>query len=1206
MKWTEDQEKSIYAKPSEIVVSAAAGSGKTQVLTTRIIERIKDSSSPVSVEKLLVVTFTKAAATEMKERIGKALRKAADESRDGEVRTYMKNQLALLGSANICTIDSFCYDVVKQNFFKANLPSDISIGENGELSLLKLSALEETVNALYCALEKLRGATLSEENLEYASIVEKHFTDKKELEFILNGFDALTNTCSYDKRDSEFSENILGGGDYSTMISDLYKKAQSAAYPEKWLSDISDMYDSNTISYEDTFFCKYSFDMCRVSLKNASDSIMQLAQISEDNDIGYENFLKDEAQMLLTFSQCKTYNELHRFYKDAVLFPRITGGKLKCDKEIKTDITQARKKIKDYLKGKLLPSLLEFSIEECEVLRKQLYPQIKALCSAAILLGRIYYEKMTSRKIIDFSTCEHLALNIISEDGITLTDTGNALKNKYDEIYIDEFQDSNDLQDMLFSLISKGRSFMVGDVKQSIYGFRNADPSIFMKKCKDSSFSEDAAKRKIFLSKNFRSGKSIVRGVNSIFDVIMTLPSCGVDYRCEHRLDFGTDFMPESVPDEKCEIVIINEEGNIDNQRYNEASYIAKTIKEIIRSKRLVWDKDKGVQRPVRYSDIAVLSRSLKSSAEIFDLAFSHSSVPCYIDGNNDLYQTIEVGQILEILKLIDNSQSEIPLACALRSPMFMFDENELLEIRLKSSIGFCDAFYGICSSKYEVSPSLADKCRNFNNQLELWRNLSGFVTVEELIRRIYTDTNIYSSVLSFPDGQLRRANLDLLLEKAEEFERSTYSGLFNFVNYVQKIKKASDVTSEAKSVSEKMNVVRIMTIHKSKGLEFPIVFVAGCANSYKPIKAKAGGLIMNSRAGIGMDVINPLLRCKYPSPMRCALADIETKDSAREEMRLLYVAFTRAREKLYAVGTLSSIEAFEGYQQSILSKLSSNEILSARSYFSLMALAFPRGADKSWTITTITPEETDDAQSEESCGSMSFIENVHISRLLDFEYPYRASVYLPNKASVSFLKSLDINLAPSEDGNIPLLGNPSCKKISLSKPDFDKRMQGGAFFGTAHHKLLCYIDYGCDSVQKECDRLLEKGVLTQEEYSVIDISKIEQFLSSSLGEMLKKADKVLREEPFVISVAANEIDPSLPEDDTICVQGIIDCYFEYDQKVILLDYKTDYYDDPAEIVRKYHKQLYYYEKALKIRFKDKIIHKYLYLMHKNDIIELL
>ena len=1205
MKWTEDQKKSIYAQPSQIIVSAAAGSGKTQVLTTRIIERVKNTDSPVSVEKLLIVTFTKAAAAEMKERIGKALRNAAKEETDPAAHKYLKNQLSLLGSAHICTIDSFCYDVVKQNFFKVNLPSDIAIGEQGELSLLKLSALEETVNSLYCALEKLKGNPLSEENLECALVAEKYFPDREELSFILKGFEALTNACSYDKRDSEFSENIKGSGDYTTMIAELYKKAQSAAYPEKWLKETADMYDGSVCAYSDTLIYKYACQTCQITLNNAADSLIQLAELSEANNVGYEDFLRNEAETLRRFAACRDYAALYDFYRSVPLFTKISGKKTECDKEIKSGITAARGKIRDYLKKRVFPRLLEFSMEECESLRSQLHPQIKALCSAAILLGKIYYEKMTARKIIDFPTCEHLALEIISQDGTTLSDTGEALKNKYDEIYIDEFQDSNELQDMLFSLISKGRTFMVGDVKQSIYGFRNADPSIFMKKCEESIFDEDAAKRKIFLSKNFRSGKSVINGVNSIFDIIMTLPSASVDYRSEHRLDFGTDFMPESVPDEKCELVIINEDGNADNQRYNEAVYIARTIKDIVTSRRLVWDKDEGIQRPVRYSDIAVLSRSLRSSAQIYEAAFAGEGVPCCIDGNNDLYQTIEVGQVLEILKLIDNAQSDISLACALRSPMFMFDENELLNIRLKSKVSFCDAFYGICSSKYKVSPKLAQKCRNFMAALTSWRNASGFVTVEELILRIYTDTNIYSSVLSFPDGQLRRANLDLLLEKAEEFERSTYSGLFNFVNYIEKIKKTADVTSEAKSVSEKMDVVRIMTIHKSKGLEFPVVFLTACGKAYKAVKTQAGGLIMNSRAGIGMDVINPLLRCKYKSPIQSVLMDIEAKENAREEMRLLYVALTRAREKLYAVGTLSGIDKFESMGHSFIRELSANEILNCNSYFSLMALAFARGGDKYWNIQEIMPCENAEESSTENAAAEKFTQNIEVSRLLDFEYPYKASVYLPNKASVSFLKSLDINLAPSEDGHIPMLNTPSCRKVTLQKPDFGNKVSRGTFFGSAHHKLLQYIDYNGEAVPVQCINLRNKGILTEDEYSVIAVEKIEEFLESDLGLKLKNADKVFREEPFVISVNANEINSSLPCTDTICVQGIIDCYFEYNGTVILIDYKTDTYDDPQSIAEKYKMQLYYYEKALKLKYKDKIIQKYLYLMHKNDIIEL-
>ena len=1128
MKWTEDQEKSIFASPSQIVVSAAAGSGKTQVLTTRIIERIKNTSSPVSVEKLLIVTFTKAAAAEMKERIGKALRNAANNETDASVRKYLKNQLSLLGSAHICTIDSFCYDIVKQNFFKVDLPSDISIGETGELSLLKLSALEETVDALYCALEKCKGTPLSEENMECALIAEKYFPNHGELEFILNGFEALTNTCSYDKRDSDFSENSKFAGDYSTMISDLYKKSQSAAYPEKWLNSAAEMYNTKTSPYKESILHNYVLSKCKTTLNNAITALNNLANVSRSADIGYEISLEEDISVLTHLTSFDDYDGLRNAVNEAQLFPNIKGKKRGCDVSVSESIKDGRNFIKETIKS-TFTSLLEFSLEECESLLNQLYPQIKALCSAAILMGKIYYEKMISRRIIDFSTCEHLALKIISEDSITLSETGETLKNKFDEIYIDEIQDSNELQDTLFSLISNGRSFMVGDVKQSIYGFRNADPSIFMKKCEDSSFDEDAAKRKIFLSKNFRSGKSIIEGVNSIFDVVMTPEVCGIDYKKEHRLDFGTDFMPESIPGEKCEISIIQKVGKSPEQLFNEADYVAKEIKRIVTEGRLIFDKEEGKQRPVEYRDIAVLARSLKSASATYEAAFLNHGIPCYIDGNDALYETNEVGQILEILKLIDNEQSDISLACALRSPMFMFDENELLKIKLASDKCFYDSFYGICSGEYKAEPALAKKCRNFKKYLNSWRDASGFVSVEELIRRIYNDTGIYSSVLSFPDGQIRRANLDLLLDKAEEFERSSYNGLFNFVNYVQKIKKTSENISEAKAVSEKMNVVRILTIHKSKGLEFPIVFVLNCAKKYKSPSMGAGGLIMNSYAGIGMNVINPILRCKYKSPMQSALVSMAKRDNTCEEMRLFYVALTRAREKLYVVATLGDYDGFEKLQHSAFSSLSSNEILAAQSYISMVALAYARGADRYWKATVIIPDKAEEFDQTEQCLKSEFEEDREISKLLEFEYPYKDAVSLPNKASVSVLKSFDINLAPAEDGSIPLLNAPSCKKVALNKPDFHKKGVSGTFFGTVHHKFLQYIDYNGAPLSEQLDILFEKGIITKEEYDVIQIDKIEAFLQSSMGQKLKNAKKIYREEPFVISISAGEINPILP-----------------------------------------------------------------------------
>ena len=1201
MKWTVDQEKSIFAKPSNIVVSAAAGSGKTQVLTTRIIERIKNPTSPVSVEKLLIVTFTKAAAAEMKERIAASLRTAAKDAKSKEERDYLKGQLSLLGSAKICTIDSFCYDVVKQNFFKVNLPSDISIGENGELSLLRLAALEETVDALYCALEKSKGTKLSEENLALASLCEEYFGD--DLPFILLGFDALTNACAYDKRDSEFTENIRGGGDYSTMIRELYQKAQSAAYPDMWLDQMADMYNADILPYDKTPFFEYAFSECISTIKNGVLSLKSAAQISENGGIGYEACLLEEAERLDALSSFNDYDALRTAFINTEIFGRLKGKKRGCDEELSGRIKTARDNVKKVV-GDTLSALLEFSLSDCESLRTQLYPQIKALCSAAKLLGKIYYEKMTARRIIDFSACEHLALTVISENGQTLTDAGEAIRNKFDEIYIDETQDSNELQDMLFSLISKGRTFMVGDVKQSIYGFRNADPTIFMKKCDESLFDEDALKRKIFLSKNFRSSKGVISGVNSVFDIIMTSDVCSIDYKGEHRLDYGADFMPENFEGEKCEIVIVEKDGNAENQLINEMEYIVGQIKTLVASGKEIFDKDEGTVRPISYSDIAILMRSVSSAAQTCEAVFMKNGVPCYVDGGSGLFETSEVGQIIEILKLIDNAQSEIPLACALRSPMFMFDENDLLRIKLCSRESFCDAFYGICSGKYKTESALTKKCLDFMRRLSSWRKASGFISVEALIRRIYTDTNIYSHALSFPDGQMRRANLDLLLEKAEEFERSSYSGLFNFVNYVQKIKKTADNVNGAKAVSEKMDVVRIMSIHKSKGLEFPVVFVANCAKAYHAPTTGAGGLIINSRCAIGMNVINPLLRSKYKSPMQTSLLHMAKTGDSAEEMRLFYVALTRAREKLYAVCTLRDYDAFEKMSCSAVERLTKNEILNANSYSALLALAYGHGADKCWSITEISPREAQSTAEEYEKQPDEFCEDKEVSRMLDFKYPYEASLSLPNKASVSFLKSFDINLAPSEGGNISLLGAPSSKKIKLSEMRFSKTEDGGTFFGSAHHKMLQYLDYSSGDIETQRDALIKKGILSEEEAGVLHLEKLKAFIKSDLAIMMKNAPKLYREEPFVISVSAKELSPALPEDETLCVQGIIDCYFEKDEKtIVLVDYKTDTYDDPSEIEEKYQKQLYYYEMALKQKFKDKIIEKYLYLLHKNDII---
>ena len=1196
MKWTDDQNKAIYARPNQIVVSAAAGSGKTQVLSTRIAERIKDDKAYVSVDKFLIVTFTKAAAAQMRERIGKTLREAIKNEENPQRRKYLSRQISLLSGAQICTIDSFCYSVVKQFFYELDLPSDISLGESGEMTLLRLEALEDAVNAFYCALEKNKGAVLNEENLELAKICEEYF-ENEDLALILDGFDMLTQSYSSDKSDSDFYGG--GVGDYTTMISQIHNKAQSAPFPKKWLDEIALCY-SPQIKYTDTPFYKYTINQAKETIESVKKTLQEAAQLSLNHNIGYEASLQSDINIISSVNENSDYEEIRGVVQNEELFGRLSGKKRNCDEALSAQIKAVRNNMKSLMENDISP-LFEMSLEECEKIKAEQYPQIKALCACAELLDKIYFDKMLSRRLIDFSTCEHLALNIITKDGETLSEAGKAILQKYDEVYIDETQDSNAMQDLLFSLISGGRCFMVGDVKQSIYGFRNADSDIFVKKCDESSLEESSEKRKIFLSKNFRSRKCIIDAVNSIFDVVMTEEICSIDYKKEHRLEFGAEFIPTSPEDKNCAVYVVERSGNSQEQAYNEAELTSKKIAELVNSKAVVWDKETGEMRPVKFSDITVLMRSPSKSTAIYEEVFLKNSVPCYFDGGSSLYDTGEIGRIVEILRLIDNSHCDIPLASTLRSPMFLFDENDLLSIKLSGAEGFCDAFYGICSGKYNVEEKLYNKCVSFKRTLDRWRTASGFISLSELLRRIYNETDIYITALSMPNGEMRRANLDLLLEEAELFEKTSYSGLFNFINYVEKMKKTSGGVPEAKFMSEKMNVVRIMSIHKSKGLEFPVVFITACDKKIHLNTTEAGGLILDSKALCAMNVINPKLRCRYPSPMRNVLKLMQKNQETAEEMRLLYVALTRAMEKVYVVGTVKNYDSYFEKCLDAIPNPSKAVIMSCSNYLEMIALSYGHGAKDKWNFEYFETDSQESENREEEKHNFEFVENKDVSKMLDYKYPFENAVNIPNKSSVTRLKTIDVNLSGEE---IVPINSASSKNIMLKKAEITKRKKSGAFYGTAHHKMLQNLDFSL-SVSEQKKRMLDKGILTRDEFDVISDIKIQNFIDSDLGVDMKNAEKIYREEPFVFFEDASVLAPDYAGEN-ICVQGIIDCYYiKNDGSIVLVDYKSDVYEKPEEIVKKYQKQIFYYEKALKLKFKDKLIQKFLYLLYNNDIIEL-
>lgn len=1187
MRWTEDQEKAIYAPPAEIIVSAAAGSGKTQVLTTRIIERIKSDENPVSVDRLLIVTFTKAAAAEMRERIGKALAAAVKSETDEKKRRRLSRQLTLLSGASICTIDAFCYNVVRQNYYRVNLPADIRIGDTGETALLQIDALEKTADAFYSALAAFKGDELSESAAADGDIIEEMFPDEAERGTVLEGFEMLERCYSSDKSDSDFSGKRKGG-DYTKMISELYKKAQSAAFPDKWLDEIAETYSRD---YSETPFYSLSVQECRAMAKSLAQMAENAAVFSESCGLGYEAVFREAGENFRTAAEKTDYDSLRACLSPhfSVKLPRRKSGSSPEDADVVKAIRSKMDKI-----GERCADILELTYDECAAVQKKLYPMIKALCAAAKVLGRIYADKMAERKILDFSVCEHLALEIITADGKTLTETGAVIRDSFDEIYIDEMQDSNDLQDTLFSAISSGAMFMVGDVKQSIYGFRSADPSIFTGKCDASSADENAEKRRIFLSRNFRSRRNVISAVNSIFDMIMRPDVCGIDYIKEHRLDFGADFMQGTENERRAEIDVVHCAGNAAELCRAEAEFTAAEIEKTVAEKRLVWDKDEGVLRPARYCDFAVLMRAPGGSADVYEQALASHGIPSYYEDGGSLYTLGEVGTVLELLKLIDNSECDVPLASAMRSPMFMFNENELLEIRLCGGGSFKSALDKVCSGEAEISSALREKCLSFVQSVGKWRRAAGFVSVEELIRRIYAETNIAAAVLAFPDGEKRRANLDLLLERAAEFESTNLRGLFNFVNYVTGVQQSGGSTAEAKSMSEKMDVVRITSIHKSKGLEFPIVYLTGCEKTYHGADSMPGGMIISRNTGVSINITDPDLRFRCSSPMQRIAALTEKTAAAAEEMRLLYVALTRAREELHTVCAVKKPEVFSPVDYAP----AAYEILFADSYQNLLKLS----VNGKWNVRYIEADAAEKAKAAEEKQKISFTADENINRLLDYSYPYSAAVTLPNKASVSQLKEEKFNLLYEADGTLHSLNRADHKRLKLKKLKTKKAVTG-AFFGTAHHKILEHIRFDGTPVKNQIENLHSRGILTDEEASVINIDKIEKFINSPLGKRMRSADKLHRESPFVINVPASEIEPSLPENETICVQGVIDCWFEENDRVVLVDYKTDTYENPSEIAEKYEKQLSYYERALKSKFNNKLIEKYLYLLHKDDII---
>ena len=807
VNWTKEQQDAIYEKGSNILVAAAAGSGKTAVLVERIINKIiKDK---IDIDKLLVVTFTNAAASEMRERVLDAIYKKLEDNPDDD---NLQRQITLLNKANICTIDSFCLEVVRNNFYELdNISPNFRIADTAEIELLKQEIIEDIFETKY-----------EEENEDFAKLI---------------------NTYTSYRDDTPLKELILK----------IYSYIQSNPFPEKWLNEKIEMFNLKDNLEKDFANTPWGEELLKEINDELIDSLTSLETVSNclycepelekfwqtiRNDIDMLQTLKNN---LVAWDKAYEINQNLKF---------VTWPRQKVNSEIKDNAKIERDEVKKKL-SKVLDKILICNSNQANEDIYDMYQILSKLEKIILEFGKEFSKRKRDKNIVDFNDIEHLALNILlkEENGkIIPTEVANRYKEKFVEIAIDEYQDSNLVQEYILNSVSNGNNiFMVGDVKQSIYKFRQAMPELFLDKYKTFQNKEHKKQEdnlKIQLFKNFRSRENILNFTNIIFQDIMSSILGDIEYNEEEYLNLGADYS-EINQDLKTEIDIINlaeqdsevEEKQEDEEQERledvelEAKFVANKIKKLIDEKFQVWDRKKNTYRDIEYKDIVVLLRSTSSLAPLYEQEILSQDMPVFSDSSQEYLDSIEIQTIMSLLKIIDNPIQDIPLVTVLRSFIGKFSDDELVQIRLSDKY---DDFY-TCMKKasIDVGKELKDKIENFLGKLESWRKEQEYLALDELIWKIYMDTGFYNYVGLMPNGNLRQANLKMLFQKAKKYENANFKGLYNFINFIDKLKLSSGDLGSAKLIGENDNVIRIMSIHKSKGLEFPVVFLSSTGKQF-------------------------------------------------------------------------------------------------------------------------------------------------------------------------------------------------------------------------------------------------------------------------------------------------------------------------------------------------------------------------------------
>ena len=1190
MAWTKEQQAAIDSRGQTLLLSAAAGSGKTAVLVERIIRRLLDPAAPVDMTELLIVTFTKAAAAEMRERVASALAKVLAETGDPAV----ERQLALLPSAHISTLHSFCQDVIRRYFYTIDLDPAFTIAGEEELRLLRKDVLEDVFLSYY-------------EDEEKAPLLYP-----------------LADMFGNDRGDDVLMETV----------SRMYDYSRSMPWPSQWLDDAAAAYAvPDGAALDDLPWCGPVKNYIRSSLEEQARAYeAMLADIRGLPPFAavYDD-LAAEGQALADAVTCGSWNELCRAVR-AIDFPRLKSLRKLSDDD--KALWERCKKVRNAVKKEVAESLLApyCSVEEGEWLQgmKAMEPVMKGLVRLTGDFAAAYSRKKKEKGWIDFSDLEHFCLQILVAEGSTPdhvvpSAAAEELRRTYAEVLIDEYQDTNGVQELITTLVSnKNNRFMVGDIKQSIYRFRLADPTLFLQKYKAFSRDERAEQRCIDLGRNFRSAPNILEAVNEVFRQVMTEEAAGMGYGEREMLYAG-----RQVPEDgrwvggPVEIHIIDtkgndETGNGDEEQMQELSgfeqechAIADRILQMKESGAMAARKD-GTLEPLSFCHMAVLLRSMAGKADVLLQVFQSRGIPAYAEQNGGYFVAVEVQTMLALLRCIDNPEQDLPMAAVLRSPVVGMNEEQMARLRLSGDGSLWQnlAAYAGQAGREEDEEKIRAFIGNFNG----WRTYSRRHSVAELLQELYRETGYYDYIGGMAGGAVRQANLQALYDRARQYETSGFRGLFRYLRLIDKMKEDGVDLAPAKVLSEREDVVRVMSIHKSKGLEFPVVIVADMGKAFNK-KDLSSPILFHNRLGIGIKQYDPLWRMSWPTLAWSGIAAQVAWESTAEEERILYVAMTRARDKLILTGHSAALDKnWQRWRSQIHPSRAKSyfdwvlPVVAGRPESAAGNDAVENGRDASWRCglwqvfirhgaggAAVTDEEVQQEPRLEKLrrGELTGADiPAWLDEALSWQYPYPLATETAAKISVSEIKR-QYNLLRQSEWEEEELAAPLTKEQAdedsfASLPPWleEKRDElSGARRGTVIHKVMQYIDVkeGMteQGIRKQLERWEKEGLFSAEERAMVYVLAILNFCRSPLGQRMAASPDIRREYPFSALFPGGGYLPVVEEGDRVLVQGVVDCLFRSGGNWVLVDYKTDRLEQEEAFRRRYAVQLALYRQAL-------------------------